>query len=268
MTGSEQAVLAAISRGRFYDLEQPRRTRDPIFAGHWPGFMFTLHRRHEAGLERRTSASGMLYMAEHSGTHIDALCHQAEDLHLYGGIRVTAEVQTSAGFSELGVETIAPIARRGVLLDLALGGELPPRSLLEAEALETAAAQAGLSIGAGDVVLVRTGYGRYWRQPERYLEAPGLGASASAWLGEQGVFAVGSDNVAWDLPDHVDPATGTTLPGHVLLIVRRGVHIMENLFLEELTAHDVREFLFIALPLKVEGGTGSPIRPVALSLPD
>ena len=79
---------------------------------------------------------------------------------------------------------------------------------------------------------------------------------------------MGSDNVAWDLPDHVDPATGTTLPGHVLLIVRRGIHIMENLFLEELAAQGLQEFLFIALPLKVEGGTGSPIRPVALSLPD
>ncbi len=268
MTRTESEVLSAIRRGRFYDLEQPRRAQDPVFPGHRPGFVFTLHRRHEAGLERRTSASGMLYMAEHSGTHIDALCHQAEDLHLYGGAAVTAKVQTSAGFTELGVDTIAPIARRGVLLDLAQDADLVPQSIVEAATLERAAKRSGVEVGDGDVVLVRTGYGRYWSDPDRYLAAPGMTAAASTWLGDRGVFAVGSDNVAWDLPGFVDPEIGTTLPGHVVLIVRRGIHIMENLFLEELAARRIHEFLFMALPLKVAGGTGSPIRPVALAIQD
>lgn len=268
MTRIESEVLGAINRGRLYDLEQPRRAQDPVFPGHWPGFMFTLHRRHEAGLERRTSASGMLYMAEHSGTHIDALCHQAEDLHLYGGAEVTANVQTSAGFTELGVETIAPIVRHGVLLNLVQDSDLKPQSLVDAADLEQAAKRSRVVVTEGDVVLVRTGYGQYWEDPDRYLAAPGMSASASAWLGDRGVFAVGSDNVAWDLPGFVDPEIGTTLPGHVVLIVRRGIHIMENLFLEELAAHGVHEFLFLALPLKVAGGTGSPIRPVALAIDD
>src|SRR5207247_4347646 len=75
---------------------------------------------HERGMgEARTSASGFMYTTEHSGTHIDALCHQAEDLHLYGGREVNASVQTPNGFTELGVETIAPLLTRGVLLHIA-----------------------------------------------------------------------------------------------------------------------------------------------------
>ena len=61
----------------------------------------------------------MVYMAEHSGTHIDALCHQAYEGRMHGGVEVTPRVQTSAGFTSLGIDTVAPIVRRGVLLDVA-----------------------------------------------------------------------------------------------------------------------------------------------------
>ena len=65
--------------------------------------LLKLHRRHEAGLgEARTSASALLVMAEHSGTHIDALCHQAENLELHGGVRVDAQVQTPDGLHAAG----------------------------------------------------------------------------------------------------------------------------------------------------------------------
>ena len=116
----KQQLLDVASKLRVYDLEQPRYFGAPILPAHAPGFVYTLHRRHEPGLgEARTGASGFIYTAEHSGTHIDALCHQAEELSLYGGQKVTSQVQTSTGFTELGVETIAPIISRGVLLDVA-----------------------------------------------------------------------------------------------------------------------------------------------------
>ena len=80
-------LLATLASARVYDLEQPRYAGAPTFPAHEPGLLLHLHRRHEAGLgERRTSASALLVMAEHSGTHVDALCHQAEDLHLFGGV--------------------------------------------------------------------------------------------------------------------------------------------------------------------------------------
>src|SRR3989442_7821604 len=108
------------SNERMYDLEQPRYFGAPIYPSHAPGYFYTLHRHHERGMgEARTSASGFLYTTEHSGTHIDALCHQAEDLHLYGGPGVDARIQTAIGFTELGAETNASLVTRGILLDIA-----------------------------------------------------------------------------------------------------------------------------------------------------
>src|SRR5947208_11389221 len=173
-------------RGRVYDLEQPRYFGAPIFPSHAPGYFYTLHRHHERGVgEARTSASGFMYTTEHAGTHIDGLCHQAEDLRLYGGQEVDASIQTSIGFTELGVETIAPIVARGVLLDIAryravdrIGAGNP----IGHDELETAAQKQGVQVGEGDVVLVRTGNGALWQEPAVYLQAGGVSGSGSLWL--------------------------------------------------------------------------------------
>ena len=96
--------------------------------------------------------------------------------------------------------------------------------------------------------------------PGRYSVAP----DGSRWLAGHRPVAVGADNLAWDVPGIVDPELGT-LPGHAILIVRAGILIIESLRLEELAADGVREFAFVCLPLKVRGGTGSPVRPLALA---
>lgn len=267
MDGQLSQLLDLLVTARVYDLEQPRKMHAPTFPAHWPGHIFTLHRRHEPGLEeRRTSASGMIFTAEHSGTHIDALCHQAEDLRMYGGVKVTPEIQTSTGFTELGVDSIPPIVRQGILLDVAAtkGGELPPGYRVTNDDLRRASSQQGVSVAPGSVILVRTGYGAYWEDPEHYLKAPGVDRSGSEWLAERNVFAVGIDNVVWDLPGNFDPAVRSTLPGHVILLVRAGIYIIENVYLEALAADGVREFLFVCSPLKFQGGTGSPVRPISI----
>jgi kynurenine formamidase len=257
------------SNARIYDLEQPRYFGAPIYPSHAPGYFYTLHRHHERGMaETRTAASGFMYATEHSGTHIDALCHQAEDLHLYGGREVDAGIQTPHGFTELGVETIAPLITRGVLLDMArhrgvdyIGAGNP----VKRDELEVAAHNQGVSIGEGDVVLLRTGNGALWQDPPVYLQAGGVSAGASSWLASRGVRAVGADNMAWDEVGVVDPDLKVTLPGHVILLVRHGIYIIENLFLEELARDQCYEFTFICLPLKLRGATGSPVRPVAVT---
>jgi kynurenine formamidase len=255
---------------KVYDLEQPRRMHSPTFLTHWPGHILTLHRRHESGLEEpRTSASGMIVTAEHAGTHIDALCHQAEDLRMHGGVEVTPEIQTSTGFTELGVDRIPPIVKRGVLLDVAgaNGRELPPEYRVTDDDLRRASSRQEVPVAPGSVVLVRTGYGAYWENPEHYLKAPGVDRRGSEWLAERDVFAVGIDNVAWDIPGVFDPTVRSTLPGHVILLVRAGIYIIENVYLESLAADGVNEFLFVCLPLKFQGGTGSPVRPISV-VPD
>lgn len=266
-----QNLVAALGKARVYDLEQPRYFGAPTHPSHVPGFVYALHRRHEQGLgESRTGASGLILMPDHSGTHLDALCHQAEDLHLYGGRAVDARLQGPTGFNELGVETVAPLLARGLLLDAARhAGVVRIQSLqaLGAGDLEAIAAAEGVSIEEGDVVLVRTGYGALWHDPAAYMLAAGVAGDASHWLAGRRVKAVGADNMAWDVIGPVDPATGTTLPGHILLLVRSGIYILENLFLEELARDACYEFVFVCLPLKMRGATGSPVRPLAI-VPD
>ena len=92
-----------------------------------------------------------------------------------------------------------------------------------------------------------------------------MSGEASAWIAERRPLLVGADNLAWDVPGVVDDTTGTTLPGHVLLLVRAGIYIVESLNLEALAADGVREFALVCLPLKIRGGTGSPVRPVAFA---
>lgn len=237
----------------------------PVHPAHRPGFNYFLHRQHGRGVPEpapRTSASGVLVMAEHTGTHIDALSHQAENLKLHGGVDVDSGVMSADGFTVLGVETMAPLVCRGVLLDVAGAGRLEPGHLITVDELQ---ASMKAEIREGDAVLVRTGYGALWDSPREYLKAAGVSAAGSQWLANMKIRAAGADNMAFDTTDSFDKELGFTLPAHVLLLVRAGIPIIENLNLEELATAGVHEFVFVCLPLKMQGVTGSPVRPIALA---
>jgi kynurenine formamidase len=263
--------LAGLTSARVYDLEQPRFAGMPIHPSHKPGYFYALHRRHRDTYQPeqhgpRSSASGTLVMMEHTGTHIDALSHQAKDLVLFGGVRVQ-DAETPAGFRQLGVEAIPPLLGRGVLLDVAGWkgvDRLPPRAVIGAEELTACAAHQGVEVRTGDVLLVRTGYGAIWHDEALYLDAAGVGKSGTLWAAERQVVAVGADNMAWDAPGERDPESGSTLFAHVYLLPQKGIYIIENLALEELARDKVWEFGFIGIPLKLTGATGSPLRPLAL----
>ncbi|HEX3313334.1 MAG TPA: cyclase family protein [Gemmataceae bacterium] len=260
-----------LAAARVYDLEQPRFIGMPIHPAHKPGYFYALHRRHRDQHRPttegpRTGAAGVLTMMEHSGTHIDALCHQACDLKMHGDVAADA-TETPAGFTQLGIETVPPLLGRGVLLDVAgLRGadRLPARYEITADDLSACAAAQGIEIRRGDVLLVRTGFAQLWHDEAAYLDAAGIAKSGSIWAADRGVRAVGADNMAWDLPGVRDPETGSTLFGHIHLLVRHGIYILENLTLEELARDRGWEFGFVGVPLKFTGATGSPIRPLAL----
>jgi kynurenine formamidase len=254
---------------RIIDLEFPRTAGMPEFPTHRPGYAFTLYHRHDDTLGSggvRSSAFGQLHGTEHAGTHIDALSHQAERMALHGGVAVTPETQTATGFTALGAEQLPPIFADGVLLDVAgLKGveSLEPRYAVTAEDLVDCCGRQNVAVEAGSVVLVNLGNGHHWGDELRYLDAPGMARSASEWLVEKAVLAVGSDNISWDLIESWDDELNCNLPGHLLLLARSGIFIMENLNLIELAASGHSRFVFLALPLKYVGATGSPIRPLA-----
>jgi kynurenine formamidase len=262
-----------LQSAKVYDLEQPRFAAMPIHPSHLPGYFYALHRRHRDTYRPdthgpRSSASGTMTLMEHSGTHIDAFCHQANELRMFGGVEVD-KAETLAGFRSLGIETVPPLLGRGVLLDVCgHKGErvLPARYGITAGDLASCAAAQTVEVRAGDVLLVRTGYGALWHgDTQVYLDAAGVSKSGTLWAAQRGVAAVGADNMAWDVPDERDPDTGATLFAHVHLLTLKGIYIIENLNLEELACDRRYSFAFIAIPLKFNGATGSPLRPLALA---
>jgi len=255
---------------RIFDLEQPRTAEMPIHPSHRPGYSYQLHRRHNDtyGLDGpRSSASGMLVFMEHTGTHIDAISHQAEDLKLYSGVSVDARTQTPKGFTQGGAEQIPVLLGPGLLLDLtAVKGvvELPSGYAVTTVDLQECCTRQGVTISPGDVVLIYTGNERNWGDEVRYLVGPGMHGDASRWLAEQKVAAVGADNMAWDVIGLLDEQAGCTLPGHLILLAHHGIYIIENLRLAELAAAQAYHFQFVCIPLKLVGATGSPVRPLAI----
>lgn len=262
-----EQLLSLIRQAKVYDLAQPYFTGMPHWPTH-PPFQFSLSKLH--GEIRfgtgASSAAEAIALGGHVGTHMDALCHFTFDGKLHGGEAVAGVQSYGGGLERMSIDTIPPILRRGVLLDIA--GELGVDALAEdfvvtPEYLESAAKTHGVEVRAGDVVVVRTGWARYWNEPGRYingLREPGPEEAGARWLSERGVFAAGSDTAAFErVPS---PAMAV----HVHLLVESGIHILEALNLEELAAARVYEFLFVAAPLKIRGGTGSPIRPFAVTV--
>jgi kynurenine formamidase len=205
----------------------------------------------------------MFSMGCHVGTHFDALGHVSCDGLLHGGVRA-AEVQTfDKGLERHGAQELQPVVARGVLLDAPawMGlSRLPAQQGIGSSEIEAICARQGLSITAGDAVLLRTGWVQHWPDHVAFNASPcpGLTLDGAKWLADRGVSVIGADNYALEQV----PAPG--LPVHVELLVRRGIPIIEMLDLEELAGTGDTEFVFIAAPLKIMGGSGAPTRPIAL----
>ncbi|WP_274650912.1 cyclase family protein [Paenibacillus humicola] len=259
--------------GKKYDLGHPLDRGTPVWPSHPPFFM-TLNNRHgdvpDASNCGYGSANEVIVTSGHHSTHIDALGHISSHGALYGDV-AAADVQRGRGqqrgLVSHGVETIEPIVRRGIMLDIPL---LKGKSHLEAAEpvtegdLQAAAGKQDVSVQAGDCVLIRTGWSRFYGDKNVYLAGggglPGPDITAAKWLAGKGIFLTGSDTIVYEqmVPD------GPGLPVHQELIARCGIHLIECLNLEELAADQVYEFLFVCIPLKITGATGSPVRPVAI----
>jgi kynurenine formamidase len=254
-------LLELLSSARIYELAQPYFTGMPHFPTH-PPFLYSLTREHgdHVGPEGHSSSADAIAMGSHVGTHIDALCHFSRDGRLFGGEPVVQSY--SGGMGRHAADSIGPIIRRAVLLDIAgllKTPALPPDFEITPEHLDAAAK--GLAIHAGDIVLLRTGWAAHFREPVRFLpqgHSPGPSSAGARWLSERGPFAAGSDTLTFE------KVPAETMPVHVHLLVECGIHIIECLNLDELAAEQVRSFIFVAAPLKIRGATGAPLQPLAL----
>jgi kynurenine formamidase len=268
-------LLDLIRNCRVYDLAHPYFPGMPHFPTH-PPFVFGLTRKHgDMMLEGGVSSSAdSIALGGHVGTHIDALCHFSRGGKLYGGVEAAGIQSDSSGFSKLSVDTIAPIVRRGVLLDIAAQmnvDALPVDFSITPGHLNAALNAAKTSVQPSDVVLLRTGWARYFGNFAKFVTGseatfearhgaagPGPEIEGAHWLSDRGVFAAGSDTIAFE------KVPAASMPVHVHLLVESGIHIIEALDLEQLAQDRIYEFLFVGAPLKIRGGTGAPLRPLAL----
>jgi len=200
------------------------------------------------------------------GTQFDGLAHIGIGDLYYNGLP-QSEIATAEGFVKLGVENVGAIVTRGVLIDVVSykGVEyLEDKYEITAEDLKGALRQQGTTIRSGDVVLIHTGWGRFWiTDNERYNESePGIGLDAGKYLVDQEIVMVCADN--WAIEVVPNPDESISFPVHQLFLPQNGIYNLENIITEELAKDKVYEFAFIFTPLKLKGATGSPGSPIAI----
>jgi kynurenine formamidase len=200
------------------------------------------------------------------GTQLDGFAHQSHEDSLYNCYKIS-ETSTRSGFTKLGIHQTGMFFTRGVLIDVAAYkgvDTLGDNYEITVEDLEGALKRQGTTLQAGDAILINTGWHRLWEKDNaRYVKScPGIGVKAAQWLIGKDPILLGSDN--WPVEVAPNPDPQLSLPVHQIALVVNGVHLLENLKLDELVAKNVYEFAFMMQPLKMQGGTGSTVSPVAV----
>ncbi len=265
--GPETVLKAArlIREGRVIELGQVLRGSMPLGPRHFDLYMKPTGRN--VGSNRRGS-NEELVVAEMGqvGTQFDGFAHQTIGSSLYNCVDQN-EVMTRDGFTRLGVENVGTLMTRGVLIDVAAlkGVEMLPDTYeITVDDLQQALNRQGVTLESGDAVLIHTGWGVLWdSDAERFMATnPGIGVAAAQWLVEQDPMLLGADNQPVEVSPNPDPQV--SLPIHQIMLVVNGIHLVERMRLDELAEAGVYEFAFVVQPLKIEGGTGSTVAPVAI----
>lgn len=266
---SPQSVLRAarlIRTGTVFELGQTLSSAMPLFGSR--KFELTTKRTFvNPGSNRRGSNEELIYSEMGQvGTQFDGFSHQTVGNSLYNCFQLD-EISTRNGFTKLGIESVGMLMTRGVLLDVAAakGAEMLPAGYeITPEDLEAALKRQKMTLEPGDAVLIRTGWSRLWgKENARYGgTSPGIGVAAAEWLARQNPMLVGADNPSVEVSPNPDPKV--SLPVHQVMLVVHGIHLLENLKLEELAQRKAYESAFILQPLKMQGATGSTVAPVAI----
>jgi kynurenine formamidase len=286
-----------------YELSHPISNTMPMSPYSKP---LTFTTRPTRGMRNAIHSSNMDQMAGEpggQGTHIDALGHfgwvpQAWDgtsefpvdqSVYYGGFK-QAEVKPTpdSSLQKLGVDKIAPIVTTGLLLDARshLGGGkiLDPGTEVTARHIEEMLDVQGLGergILPGDAVYIYTGWSEHWKDPDLekiyYTMGPGLSYDGAEYLAEKVIVLVALDNPFTD-PVNEGQLKGESPPPksmpkgipfgiHHFNLTQAGIYQLQNAKLDELAADKVWTSCTIVLPLRVRGGAGSLVRPIAIGAP-
>lgn len=280
---SPDDVLTALTlprRGVVYDLDAGRWPGMPV-GGHNPPFTVTAYRTplgvrasgdyelSRNGSPERNFVTDMIISGTHTGTHLDALSHiTCGDNDSWHGGYTAAESLGDFGPMRAESSSIPPFVCRGVLIDVANArgvDALPAGELITAAELEETLHRQNVVIRSGDAVLLRTGYMQVWGTPSAKAHVgAGIGRDGGRYLADQGAVLVGADTEAVEQAPATDPELPLT-PVHIDLLIERGIYLLELAYLEDLSRDRVYEFLFMCLPLRIRGGTGAMVRPIAIA---
>ncbi len=225
--------------------------------------------KHTMGPSMRTDTYEFTYHG-YGVSHIDSLCHFLWNDRLYNDVPPSSN--TSKGCGKLGIQNLkSGIVTRGILLDFARLKRVPylePGTPIYVEDIEAWERQAKVKVSPGDAIFVRTG--RWARRSALGAwqvsgSSAGLHASVLPWIKARGVAFVGSDAATDVMPSRVE---GVVQPVHTMLLAGFGTNIFDNMDLEALAETAAREsrweFMLTAGPIPVDGGTGSPLNPIAV----
>jgi kynurenine formamidase len=264
-----ETVLRAarlIRTGEVFELGRVLRMDMPFS----PGRRFEMEVKRtnmNAGANRRGSNEEIIFTElGQVGVQFDGFAHQTIGDTVYNCHNLT-DIATRSGFTKLGVENVGALMTRGVLIDIAAlkGVEMLPDTYpVTVDDLQQALQRQRLTLQPGDAVIVNTGWGRLWDEDgARYLKTnPGLTTAAAEWLAQQDPMLIGTDNGPVGVTPDPDPQLSN--PVHQIALVVHGIHLLENLKLDELAGKQVYEFALIVQPLKIRGGTGSTVAPIAV----
>jgi kynurenine formamidase len=203
----------------------------------------------------------VIMLSTHGTTHIDALAHVWRDGRMYNGFE--ARQVSSRGAARCGIDKIGPIVTRALVVDFGSDDSTPATKPIHIGALRGAVERGGIDPQPGDALLVRTGWMTAFKAGRaETLNSSGLHSDCADWIIENGFALVAADNVAVEVLPSGD--AGCAVPLHIRLIRDNGVYLAELLDLDELARSKRPACLLMISPLRIEGGVGSPINPVAV----
>ena len=264
-----QSVMRAkelIRTGEVIEMAHPLNAQMPFFGTR----RFDVHtkRTFMNDFSNRRGSNEEMVLSEigQVGTQFDGFAHQTHEDSHYNCVK-TGDIETRGGFKKFGMDKVGTLMTRGVLLDIAglKGVEMLPDGYEVTVAdLEAAMQRQGTRIQPGDAILMHTGWGRlYGKDNARYVKtSTGIGVKGAEYLAKLDPMLLGADN--WPVEVSPNPDPKLSLPVHQIALVVNGIHLLENLKLDELAAKKVYEFAFVMQPMKATGFTGSTVAPVAI----
>jgi kynurenine formamidase len=283
--------IRSVKRARIFDLSHVWDENSPI-AGVNPPYAMELAATHANTLgtfgdggKLSFTSEIMQWSGQHGAPSIDAIGHIGRNGKLFGGVDAVKATSDTRGLGRSGVGAHLDIAHypkemlvnRAVLLDVARFINRNKREALAAgfditgDMLHDTARHQGVRIERGDTVLIRTGWGKYFKtNPDFYKgdAAAGVGVSGARFLVREKARVVGNDTLTFEVRPPIAGTPGgpdfEVFPVHMLLIPDNGINIIENYFLEEIAAAEEYEFILVVPPIKIRGGTGSALRSFAL----